>query len=95
MRPTRPAIEWAMVAVIRRRLHAAIEGTLIGLSLGLIDVHPRPGDWFDATSAYIIAGFVLGVRHAERAWPAWIPLASCFYLIHRAAIASGYRPPYV
>jgi len=77
------------------RFQAAIEGIAIGATLGLIDVHSTDGDWFDAKFAYLLAGFVLGLRHAGRAWQAWIPLGLCFYLIHRVAIAYGYRPPYV
>jgi hypothetical protein len=57
MRLPRPIIELAMTAITRSHYQAAIERTLIGISLGLIDVHSRSGDWFDATFAYLIAGF--------------------------------------
>src|SRR3954447_488576 len=82
-------------AARRSRFLPAIEGAVIGLSLGLIDVHSKAGDWFNATMASLVAGFVLGLRHGRGSWQAWVPLGWCFYLMHRAAIAYGYRPPYV
>jgi hypothetical protein len=84
-----------MAALGRSRFLAAIEAIAIGLALGLIDVHSKDGDAFDAWTAEFVAGFVLGLRHGGRAWQAWGPLGWCFYLMHRAAIARGYRPPYV
>jgi hypothetical protein len=87
--------KWLRVAVTQNRFQAAIEGTVIGLSLGLIDVHSTDSDSFNAMFAYLIAGLVLGLRHGGRSWQAWLPLGWCFYLMHRAAIAYGYRPPYV
>ncbi len=68
---------------------------MIGLSLGLVDVHSSDSDSFSPVFAYLVAGFVLGLRHGGRSWQAWLPLGWCFYLMHRAAIAYGYRPPYV
>jgi hypothetical protein len=79
----------------RLRFQAAIEGTAIGLTLGLIDAHSTDGDLFPTLFAYLIAGFVLGLRHAGRAWPAWVPLGLSLYFVHLAAIACGYRTPYV
>jgi hypothetical protein len=79
----------------RLQLQAAIEGIAIGLLLGLIDVHSTSGDWFEALSAYLGAGSVLGLRHGRRAWQAWLPLGSSLYLMHLAAIGCGFRPPYV
>ena len=79
----------------RFRFQAAIEAAALGLLFGLIDVHSKNGDFFDSGSAYFIAGLALGLRHAGRAWQAWIPLGSGLYVMHRAAIAYGYRPPYV
>jgi hypothetical protein len=86
---------WRAGGLGGRRLLAAIEATAVGLTLGLIDIHSTAGDWFNAELAYLIAGFVLGVRHGGRSWQAWCPLGWCFYLMHRVAIACGYRPPYV
>jgi hypothetical protein len=74
---------------------ATVEAIAIGLPLGLIDVHSRQGGWFDAHLAFLLAGVLLGVRHAGRAWQAWGPLGFCHYVMHRLAIAYGYRPPYV
>jgi hypothetical protein len=68
---------------------------MVGLALGVIDVHSTNSDWYNPESAYFIAGIALGLRHAGRAWQAWIPLGGSLYLIHRAAIAYGYSPPYV
>ena len=95
MRSRRPTIESLITAITRSHCKPAIEGTAIGLALGLIDVHSKDGDWFNALIAYLLAGFVLGLIHAWRAWQAWLPLGWSFYLTHRAAIAYGYRPPYV
>jgi hypothetical protein len=95
MRSRRPTIESLITAITRSHYKPAIEGTAIGLALGLIDVHSKDGDWFNALVAYLLAGFVLGIIHAGRAWQAWPPLGWSFYLMHRAAIAYGYRPPYV
>jgi hypothetical protein len=95
MRSRRPTIKSLMNAITRSHYKPAIEGTAIGLALGLIDVHSKDGDWFNALVAYLLAGFVLGIIHAGRAWQAWPPLGWSFYLMHRAAIAYGYRPPYV
>jgi outer membrane protein assembly factor BamE (lipoprotein component of BamABCDE complex) len=86
--------EWR-ATLARSRFRAAAEGTAIGLLLGLIDVHSKEGDLFNPEIANAIAGAVLGLRHGVRAWQAWGPMGWCFYLIHRAAIAWGYRPPYV
>jgi hypothetical protein len=77
------------------RFQAAIEGSAIGLTLGLIDAHSTNDDWFPTFFAYLIAGFVLGLRHTGRAWESWAPLGSSLYFVHLAAIACGYRPPYV
>ena len=79
----------------RNPFQAAIEAIAIGLALGLIDVHSSTGDAFDPITAYFITGFALGLRHSWKARQAWIPLGGCFYLAHRVAIASGYKPPYV
>jgi hypothetical protein len=81
-------------AVSRRHL-PAVQGTIVGLTFGLIDIHSKEGDWFNSLVAYLIAGLAVGLLNAGRAWQAWPPLGWCFYLMHRAAIAYGYRPPYV
>ena len=86
-----------MLAMLRPRLRsqAAIEGIAIGVLFGLMDVHSSNEDWFDSLTAYPLAAFVLGVRHGRRAWQAWLPLGSSLYVLHLAAIACGYQPPYV
>ena len=84
-----------MAAVARSPFGTAVEGAATGLALGLIDIHSRSGDWFDPGLAGLAAGFVLALRHGRRSWQAWGPLGWCFYLMHRVAIAGGYRPPYV
>jgi hypothetical protein len=76
-------------------MQAAIEATATGLLLGLIDIHSTSGDWFNSSLAYAVAALALGLRHGRNAWQAWIPLGSSLYLVHLAAIAYGYRPPYV
>src|SRR3954467_4342850 len=88
-------IERLIVALTKSRFLAAIEGALIGLTLGLTDIHSTNGDSFNSDVACLIASLVLGLRHGGRSWQAWSPLGWCFYLVHRAAIACGYRPPYV
>ena len=86
-----------MLPILRPKLpmQAAIEAGAIGLLLGLIDIHSTSGDWYSSELAYAVAGILLGLRHGSRAWQAWIPLSLPLYLTHRAAIACGYRPPYV
>jgi hypothetical protein len=85
----------SLMAGIARSNRPAIEGTIIGLIFGLIDIHSTSDDWFSPVLAYLIAGLALGMIHSGRAWQAWPPLGWCFYLMHRGAIAYGYRPPYV
>jgi hypothetical protein len=95
MRLLRFGSNWLMGDISGSRFLAAIEGTVIGLAIGLIDIHSANGDWFQPELAYLIAGFGLGLRHGARSWQAWCPLGWCFYLMHRVAIARGYQPPYV
>jgi hypothetical protein len=74
---------------------AAVEGAAIGLAIGLIDVHSTNENWFNISLAVLATAAAIGLRHGGRSWQAWSPLGWCFYLMHRAAIARGYRPPYV
>jgi hypothetical protein len=76
-------------------MQAAIEAGAIGLLLGLIDIHSTSEDFYNSGITYATAGLFLGLRHGRRAWQAWIPLSVTLYLAHRAAIALGYKPPYV
>jgi hypothetical protein len=87
--------KWLLGDISGSRFLPAIEGTVIGLTIGLIDIHSADEDWFNSLLAYLVVGFVLGLRHSGRSWQAWCPLGWCFYLLHRVAIAGGYRPPYV
>jgi hypothetical protein len=91
----RQQLEYLTVAHRKSRFMAAIEGTALGVAIGLIDVHSSNADWFDAYLVLLVACFVLGLRHGWRSWQAWGPIGWCFYLMHRAAISSGYRPPFV
>ena len=52
-----------MLSILRPRLRfqAAIEGIAVGLLLGLMDVHSTGGDWFNAMTAYLAAGVLLGL----------------------------------
>jgi hypothetical protein len=79
----------------RVAFQAAIEAAVIGLLLGLVDVHSTNQDGFNSHVAYLTAATVLGLRYAARAWQAWVPLSSSLYLVHLAAIGWGYQPPYV
>jgi hypothetical protein len=45
MRPPFQRIEWLRASVNRSRYQAVIDPTVIGLSLGLIDVHSTNDDW--------------------------------------------------
>ncbi len=93
-----PRVQFTRLGSILRpcfRFQAALEAIVAGLALGLADVHSTNEDWFDSIFAYFIVAFVLGMRHARQAWQAWIPLGSSLYVMHRAAIAYGYQPPYV
>jgi hypothetical protein len=93
-----PRVQFTRLGTILRpcfRFQAAIEAIVAGLALGLADVHSTNEDWYESIFAYFIVAFVLGMRHARQAWQAWIPLGSSLYVMHRAAIAYGYQPPYV
>jgi hypothetical protein len=93
-----PRVQFTRLGSILRpcfRFQAGLEAIVAGLALGLADVHSTNEDWFDSIFAYFIVAFVLGMRHARQAWQAWIPLGSSLYVMHRAAIAYGYQPPYV
>lgn len=85
------AESWAAVA---RPLRPSLEALAVGVALGLWDIHStgRPGL---SLLAYLLAGVVLGARHAGRAWLCWPPLGLSLYVIHLAAIAHGYKQPYV
>lgn len=91
----RRLIKRLLAAIARSRFLAAIEAAAIGTVLGLIDIHTDGEYWFNGMFACLVAGLVLALRHGGRSWQAWSPLVWCFYLMHRAAIAAGYRPPYV
>ncbi|WP_435006061.1 hypothetical protein P12x_003733 [Tundrisphaera lichenicola] len=67
---------------------------MVGLSVGLADVH-YSGDFNGTGYAYLLAGAVLGYRHAGRSWPCWLPLGLSLYVVHVAAIACGYERPFV
>ena len=70
------------------------EASLTGLALGLADSR-YAGEFHWAVPAYLLAGLVLGFRHAGRAWPCWVPLGVGLYIAHIVAIALGRQPPYV
>ena len=70
------------------------EALLVGLLIGLGDIlHSDSPEW--TISPYLLAGVVLGLRHAGRAWPCWPPLGTSLYVVQIAAIACGRKPPYV
>jgi hypothetical protein len=71
-----------------------LESLLSGLLIGIADVN-NYGPASSTSLAYVLAGIVLGVRHAGRAWPCWLPLGASLYLTHVAAFRYGYRQPYV
>jgi hypothetical protein len=95
MRLFHPSIKRLLVAINRSRFLAAAEGAAIGAVIGLIDIHSTNEDGFNTSLAVLAAAVAIGLRHGGRSWQAWSPLGWCFYLMHRAAIARGYRPPYV
>ena len=63
------------------RMQAAIEATVLGSLLGLVDIHSTSEDWFSSFVAYILVGLALGLLHGRNAWQAWIPLGSSLYFI--------------
>lgn len=80
------------------RAHALapfIEASAIGLALGLFDITITAPPPPPSILGYLIAAFILGVRHAGRAWQCLIPLGVSLYIVHVTAIACGLRPPYV
>jgi hypothetical protein len=81
---------------VRYRWSALPEGIAVGLVLGLVDIHHAyAGTPPSVYLTYLGVAFVLGVRHGRWAWLAWPPLGVCLYLVHLAAIAHGYKEPYV
>ena len=88
-------MSWQTAGASARRFRAAFEAAGLGLVFGLIDVHSSGESvvWF--LLVYLSVAIVLGVRHGARSWQAWIPLGASLFLAHLAAIACGYKPPYV
>lgn len=77
-----------------RTLQPIGEASLIGLALGFADSrYAGESNWI--IPVFFGAGFLLGVRHAGRAWPCWVPLGMGLYFAHIVAIALGRQPPYV
>jgi hypothetical protein len=77
---------------------ATIEGIVIGLLLGVVDIHhsgagDRPLDVM--VMVYFGVGLLLGLRHERHSWPCWLPLGIGLYVVHLAAIARGYLPPFL
>jgi hypothetical protein len=95
MRPLHPSIKRLPVAINRSRFLAVAEGAALGSAIGLIDIHSTNENGFNTSLAVLATAAAIGLRHGGRSWQAWSPLGWCFYLMHRAAIARGYRPPYV
>ncbi|WP_165227496.1 outer membrane protein assembly factor BamE [Aquisphaera insulae] len=77
------------------RLLAFGEALAAGLAIGIAVTfsslnHPN---W--RHSAYLLAGFLLGLRHAGRAVFCWLPLGVSLYVAHVVAIILGVGPPHV
>ena len=77
-------------------LRAFGEAALMGLAFAIADVlssgsHGPGSDGF----ARLLAGVILGFRHARRAWICWLPLGASLYLVHFVAILGGAKPPHV
>ena len=70
------------------------EASLIGPALGFAD-SCYSGELHWTEGAYFLAGYLMGLRHAGRAWPCWVPLGVGLYLAHVVAITFGRQPPYV
>ncbi len=70
------------------------EALAMGLLLGIADVNSTTGFGI-AIGGYLFAGAVIGIRHARCVCCSWPVLGSSLYLVHVAAIACGYTPPYV
>ncbi|WP_165251741.1 hypothetical protein [Paludisphaera soli] len=70
------------------------EASAVGLIAGIGDVN-RSSSAPIEDFAFVACVVFLGARHAGRAWVCWAPLGASFYLVHLAAIARGYQPPYV
>jgi hypothetical protein len=72
----------------------AWEAIAVGLLLGFADANHAGNQEF-VLPAYFVAGVVLGLRHAGRAFPCWPLLGVSLYAVHVVAIACGRKPPYV
>ncbi len=76
------------------RHRAVWESLAVGLLLGFTDSN-YAGDVKFIFPAYFVAGALIGVRHAGRAFPCWPLLGASLYAVHVVAIACGRKPPYV
>ena len=76
------------------RNRPAWEALAVGLLLGLADAN-HAGEQDFVLPAYFVAGALLGLRHAGRAFPCWPLLGVSLYAVHVVAIACGRKPPYV
>ncbi|WP_165227495.1 hypothetical protein [Aquisphaera insulae] len=76
------------------RILAFGEAAVLGLAIGIADTRIADGPSWQLP-AYLVAGFVLGARHAGRAMLCWLPLGVGMYLAHVGAIGLGVKPPYV
>ena len=70
------------------------EAAVVGVAIGIWDIHSTGNPGMSAL-AYLLAGVALGARHAGTAWLCWPPLGLSLYAVHLAAIAHGYKQPYV
>jgi hypothetical protein len=95
MRSARAKFDFPFQLINHPQVYAAIAGALVGLAVGMIDVHSAGNQWLNPLLGFLIAGCLIGSVYGVNAWPAWVPLGWCVYLVHRVAIARGYRPPYV
>lgn len=75
-------------------LRPALEALGVGLCLGFVDSN-HAGDGGFTLFGYLLAGAILGFRHAGRALACWPTLGVSLYAAHVVAIACGQRPPYV
>lgn len=82
------------IAPLAARLRPIAEALAIGLLVGLVDANNTNGVVI-TIGGYLLAGAVIGFRHAGRACWCWPVLGVTLYLAHVAAIAWGYKPPYV
>jgi hypothetical protein len=85
---------WSSILRDPGPIRAFVAAASVGMLLGAIDANSSQQsnflDW-----SYLLACVLIGAWAAGTAWVCWLPLGVGTFLVHLAAIAWGYKQPYV